>query len=419
MRILVDESGYDLLNIGDIAMLQACVIRLRQLWADAEIMVIAHAPERLAASCPATVPIGRVFADHAALHLLPQRGLLVSEQACKIAAPYVSHRLRGGRGGPRWARTAIQAVQAADLVVASGGGYLTDTWWWHGAGVLSLLSLAQRLGKPTAMFGQGIGPISGRFLRAQARGVLPKLTILGLREDRIGHDLALSLGAQPDAVTLTGDDALELIPAGSAPDGYALGVNIRASRYAGVRPAGLAAIGELLLQAARALRAPIVGLPVARYAADADLGAISTLLRSAQSSSGIVLQDLTTPAALASAAAQCCAIVTGSYHAAVFGLAQGVPAVCLTKSRYYDAKFGGLRALFPSACSVVSLDQPDAATRIRHAIDEAWHLPSAARAAARESAEWQRTAGRAAYARFRGAVEQVPVAATAGRELIA
>jgi colanic acid/amylovoran biosynthesis protein len=419
VRILVDESGYDLLNIGDVAMLQACVIRLRQLWADAEIMVIAHAPDRLAASCPATAAIGPALVGQPLLRLLPRRGQLVSEQAWKIAAPYLSHRFRG-RGGPRWARTAIQAVQAADLVVASGGGYLTDTWWWHGAGVLSLLSLAQRLGKPTAMFGQGVGPISGRFLRVQARSVLPKLTILGLREDRTGHDLALSLGARPGAVTLTGDDALEVIPVGSAPDGYALGVNIRASGYAGVRPAGLAALGEVLAQTARALRVPIVGLPVARYAADADFGAIGTLLRSAQSSSGgVVLRDLTTPAALASAAAQCRAIVTGSYHAAVFGLAHGVPAVCLTKSRYYDAKFDGLRALFPSACSVVSLDQPDAAAELRRAIDEAWHLPSSARAAARESAQWQRTAGRAAYARFRDAVEQVPAAANAGQELIA
>jgi len=31
-RILVDQSGYDLLNIGDVAMLQACVRRLTRIW---------------------------------------------------------------------------------------------------------------------------------------------------------------------------------------------------------------------------------------------------------------------------------------------------------------------------------------------------------------------------------------------------
>ena len=48
MRILVDQSGYDLLNIGDVAMLQSCVTRLRMQWPAAEIMVIAAAPGRLA-----------------------------------------------------------------------------------------------------------------------------------------------------------------------------------------------------------------------------------------------------------------------------------------------------------------------------------------------------------------------------------
>src|SRR5215469_4425243 len=48
MRILVDQSGYALLTLGDIAMLQSCVIRLGQLCPDAEIMVISHAPEPLA-----------------------------------------------------------------------------------------------------------------------------------------------------------------------------------------------------------------------------------------------------------------------------------------------------------------------------------------------------------------------------------
>src|SRR5215469_550203 len=42
LRILVDQSGYDLLNLGDIAMLQSCVVRLRQLWPNAEITVICH-----------------------------------------------------------------------------------------------------------------------------------------------------------------------------------------------------------------------------------------------------------------------------------------------------------------------------------------------------------------------------------------
>ena len=63
MRILVDQSGYDLLNIGDVAMLQSCVTRLRRQWPQSEIMVIAHDPALLAAYCPGARAISRVFAD--------------------------------------------------------------------------------------------------------------------------------------------------------------------------------------------------------------------------------------------------------------------------------------------------------------------------------------------------------------------
>ncbi len=179
-------------------------------------------------------------------------------------------------------RTAVQAVRAADLVVASGGGYVTDTWWWHASGVLSLLSLAQRLGKPTAMFGQGIGPMKRRLLRAQSRAVLPRLALLGLREERTGRPLARSLGVAPAALLLTGDDALEqgshprALAAGSAA-GHALGVNLRVSGYAGVGPATAASVASVVRAVATELRADLVGLPVSRYATAADAGALREL----------------------------------------------------------------------------------------------------------------------------------------------
>ena len=425
-RILVDQSGYDLLNTGDVAMVQSCVTRLRRAWPDAEIMVICHAPERLASCCPGTIAIGRTFADFPLFRTLPRRPRLAAEQAWKMAAPYFSYRLRRARVRPGRPRTAIGAAGSADLVVASGGGYLTDTWWWHAAGVLSLLSLAQRLGKPTAMFGQGLGPVSesgrgiGRgALRRQARAVLPRLSVLGLREERTGRDLALAFGTPAEAVTITGDDALELVPDPAACDGQALGLSMRVAGYSNIDQAVAAVVGDIVIQCARAFPAPIVALPVSRYPTGSDLDAIRALLPPERSPGDVVLNDLATPEALVTAAARCRVIVTGSYHAAVFGLAQGVPAVCLTRSSYYDAKFAGLKALFPGACFVVSMDRPDFAGELRHAIGEAWHLPAAARAAARDAAAGQRHAGRAAYARFRDTIEPPAVMPAAdGQELV-
>lgn len=330
MRILVDQSGYDLLNLGDVAMLQSCVLRLQMQWPNAEILVVTHNPRRLARYCPAAIPV-RVAADLPLFRLLSRRPRIASEQTWKIVAPYFSLRSRRPDTLTGQPRTVIQAVHAADLIVGSGGAYITDTWWCHAAGVLSLFSLAQRLGKPTAMFGQGIGPMQLAPLRAQARTVLPKLAVLGLREGTTGRDLALSLAIAQDSIRVTGDDALELIGDADVAQGNALGISIRVSNYAGIDLAAAAAIGNVLLNMAAYLDAPIVGLPVSEHAADADV--LRAVLQDEQRQTDIAVDDISSPEALISGAAKCRAIVTGSYHAAVFGLAQGVPTVCLTKFR--------------------------------------------------------------------------------------
>jgi hypothetical protein len=81
---------------------------------------------------------------------------------------------------------------------------------------------------------------------------------------------------------------------------------------------------------------------------------------------------------------------------------------------YYQAKFGGLRSLFPEACFVVQLDGPDWAARLSAAIRQAWYLPAPARASARDKAVRLRDAGREAYAQFRTKVE-APAMITADR----
>ena len=88
-------------------------------------------------------------------------------------------------------------------------------------------------------------------------------------------------------------------------------------------------------------------LPVSRYPVDGDLDALRALLHPERSGADIVLHDLATPDALIAVVADCRVIVTGSYHAAVFGLARGVPAVCLTRLSYYDAKFAGTQGAVP------------------------------------------------------------------------
>ncbi len=314
------------------------------------------------------------------------------------ASPYLVRRRTASGELNIEPRDEIEAVRGADVLVAAGGGYVTDTWLTHATGVLGLLSLAQRLGKPTAMFGQGIGPIGRPSLKMQARAVLPRLTTLGLREGTLSRPLARSYGVRADRTIVTGDDALELIDGTEASTGQFLGINMRVSNYSGVNDAAAAPVGRAVLTLGDQFDAPVMALPVGRH--EADLDAIASMLRTAPSRTEVSMVDLHTPQDLASACAQCRVVVTGSYHAAVFALAQGVPAVCLTKSRYYDAKFAGLLGLFPSACTVLSLAAPDLQARLRKAVEEAWYLPDEAKAVARQSALRQREIGRSAYQRF-------------------
>ena len=199
-----------------------------------------------------------------------------------MTRPYIS----AGRAWSRRApgpRSLTAAVTWADVVVASGGGYLNDTWWWHGFGVLSVLDLAQRLGKPTATFGQGLGPLTHPALRRQARRVLPRLHVLGLREGVTGQPLADALGVRADRVMVTGDDALGLVRnvradmAGEPGSVSALGLNARVSGYAGVDQAVAGVVGQVLAEVVAQRRAAVVGLPVSRYERESDLSSIRSL----------------------------------------------------------------------------------------------------------------------------------------------
>jgi polysaccharide pyruvyl transferase WcaK-like protein len=405
-RILVDQSGYDLLNIGDAAMLQACVRRLTRIWPDAEVAVLCHDPGRLADLCPDAVPV-RLTRWQLPRPRTLRRVHLASAQAWKILGPYV---VRPGRAGAadRPPRSWREGLAWADVVVASGGGYLADTWWWHGAGVLSLLAAAQRSGKPTAMFGQGLGPLTHRSTRRQARKVLPRLDVLGLRGGATGEPLARALGVPPRVLTVTGDDAVELVdPTRPRPEPL-IGVNLRVTPYAGVTAEAAAVVGTTLRACARRHGAGLLGLPVSLAPGAEDADALRRSLDAAGPATGLVVPDVRTAADLSAAAGRCRVVVTGSYHAAVFALARGVPTVALSGSAYYDAKLGDLRALFPELAWLVPVGRDDTAALLTAAVAAAWDVGDDVRAHARAEARHQRRLGRELYARFARRFRPVP-----------
>ncbi len=57
MKLLLENGSYQLLNFGDIAMLQAAIRRLRQRLPGVQLHAVTYDPERLAFFCPDVKPV--------------------------------------------------------------------------------------------------------------------------------------------------------------------------------------------------------------------------------------------------------------------------------------------------------------------------------------------------------------------------
>ena len=381
MRVLIDQSGYELLNSGDLAMLMSCADGIHACVPDAELSVLTRSPQRLAAA----VPGSRAVAIGAEPRWLGVgRTVAAVRFAHKVMAPAVFPRVRRRRPG------VVRAIQDADVVVSSGGGFLNDSFVHHALGVLSVLRAAQRAGKRTAMFGQGLGPITNPLLRRLAAQTLPNLDVLGLREGTLGPSVAAELGVPSARVLVTGDDALRLAGAGGPPAaGGALGVNLRLARYAATGAADAQIVAAALGRVYPAVVEELVALPVSSYASESDLQAIASVLPPA-AAPRTPLDELPQPADLAREVSRCRAVLTGSYHVAVFALARGIPVVGVSNSGYYDHKFNGLAQLFPeTAVRCVALRGPAAIEELAGAVIDALAAPNPLREAIAESAAQQ------------------------------
>jgi hypothetical protein len=231
-------------------------------------------------------------------------------------------------------------------------------------------------------------------LRRLAARVIPELDLLTLRERVYGAPflrrakVLFSDGDLPAigspvragsgvSVCLTGDDALVAqltTPPASTDDGRsAIGVNVRVSNYSGLSDGVGPVFAEAMWSAAAEHGAGLIALPVSNYPENADLPAIRRALGPAQREGvPFVGEPATSPDALMRAAERCRAVVTGSYHAAVFALGRGIPVVALSASKYYDVKFDGLRDLYPNLIETVRFDASLSSRSLAGAVGRAY-----------------------------------------------
>jgi len=259
------------------------------------------------------------------------------------------------------------------------------------------------------MLGQGIGPLSHPVLLSRAREVFPRVGVIGVREGLSTLPFLASIGVVRKQIRVTGDDAIE--PAFAVrPErlGAFLGVNVRVSSYSNVGVGALEDVRRALRNAAEAVGAAFRPVPISTAAGDSDVQSLRELLPDAFASDAP--ENVDTPLALMHRVGECRVVVTGSYHAGVFALAQGIPVVGLTRSSYYTDKFRGLEDQFGGGCRVVSLDQPAIVEVLSASVQDLWREADERRPALLSAAARQIQESQAAYASLRSLVDVRPPA---------
>jgi polysaccharide pyruvyl transferase WcaK-like protein len=420
VRILVEPAAHSQVNVGDIAMLQTAVSHLRELWPDASIGVITATAERLAVYCPGAEPVSaagrQAWLEHPLVGSrvdarLPARlrgRVRAGEEKARrllpaLTRPIIRTRQRLGGHSTEDLDDFLDWVSSADLVVASGAGLLTDAFARRAGTVLELLDTAVERGATAAMLGQGVGPLSDSELRATASRVLPKIDLIGLREGRSGPAILRSLGVTDERMITTGDEAIEqALDSRTGRSGDGIGVNVRVARYSDVSADALDVVGRVVRRSAERHGVDLVPVPISFYSKERDADAIARMLGTEER----LAPEVGTPAAAIGQVGRCRVVVTGSYHAAVFALAQGIPAVGLAGSGYYVDKFLGLAGQFDGGCATVRLDEPRLGERLEAAVEEAWSSAPSLSVGLRRSAELQAERVRQAYASLHAIVRK-------------
>jgi polysaccharide pyruvyl transferase WcaK-like protein len=417
MRVLIDHGGYAVTNLGDLAMLLVAVERITKYYPEAKIYIFTSSPQNLEKFFPEAIPVliklrkdwieARVFLIPMKLLPVPwAKRLSHLETSTKSRFPRIAHLLshiinRLSHSDNSAMDDYYSIIRDSDMVIISGGGFITDYFRNHADGILDTLMLAQKLGKPTAMFGQGIGPLGNPSFLWKAKQILPRLKALGLREGLVSRDIASGLNVPQERITVTGDDSIEIALKQSNTNERRrnIGVNIRLANYAGNFLHLLPSIGKLLEDISRSSGTSIIPIPVRIGGSQSDLESIAQLcnLEAAEYEQS---KKISSPEDLVKQINRCQVMVTGSYHAGVFALACGIPVIALVGSDYYEAKFKGLAFQFGVGCTIIQLNSKTMLAELREAIEFGIQNQKRIESQLIETAEFQVDLSKKAWERF-------------------
>jgi polysaccharide pyruvyl transferase WcaK-like protein len=394
MRIVVEPSDCDLGNAGDMAMLHVAITRLAALWPHATIQVFSRDPDRLSAFCPDATP---VLFEETRDYRRWQPVVEILRRWPALLALLRPVKPRNGGGARRYPAEVVDAISRADLMVVSGMGGVTDAFRDYAIALLERLDLALQAGIPVVMVGQGIGPLQDPALRAKAEAVLPRVAFISLREGRASYPLLQSLGVSSDRIMTTGDDAIEMAYRLRPPRlGSGLGINLRLATYSAVDRQLVAQFRQLLQDLARLQEATLIPAPISNKPGEADADTIGYIMSGYEKRSCAAV-DSGSLFGVIDNIKECRVVISGSYHAAVFALSQGIPAIGIANSEYYIDKFLGLADQFGPGCDVIVLRDRDWQSKLATGLDRAWQSADEVRPQLLAAADRQVASSQTAY----------------------
>jgi len=390
-------------------MLQSGIQRLKYHFPGAEIGVLTLDPELLNDLVPNVTALpagGRIFFCGEGT-TIPGIGRIYSraggiEHSIRMMAPNLARLLTRfsirARNYPNSLdyEILLDFFYKSDVVLSTGGGFVTDSFADHAKQTLRLLELAKRSGKISAMFGQGVGPITDNTLSRLSQRVLPLLDLIALRENCTGPKILKKYKVSKHKMFISGDDAIEIAYKSRSPKkGNCLGINLRAADYSNMGSCALEEVRIGVNNIINYLKCRLLLIPISFHDKDSDVDTFNQtfkILRPSQFSTS-------KPIEVIQQAGRCRVVITGSYHGSIFALSQGIPVVALVGSSYYESKFKGVVNQFGCGCTLVNM-QKGSSKQIEEAVLKLWGQSEALREKLLLSAKKQIESGREAYSRF-------------------
>lgn len=376
MKILVDCCNYflDNNNNGDKAIYKVLVSRLAHFWPNAEINWITLDPALIQQTIPTVSPFTLQQRHHWQLFNSsqqqanpPRPGIFSIFQS----QPHLNSNQRTLMRKIPDSKRFVKKFREADLIIALGGGSFSDHFASHSTGLLDTLQGGVIFDKPAALLCAGFEEISNQTLLEKCKNVLPQLSLISCREVNIGPDMLSSFNVSKDKVHVTGDDAIELAYSlRSDEPGEALGINLRQSEYSEINESSVGRVKGTLHQAGYNHKAALFGVPISLFG-PSDIESIEKIINgySGLADSG---RDLVTPELVIRQIGRCRVVITGSYHSAVFSLAQGIPVIAIARSHHYKSKLEGLKTQFKVGCTILDPNDQGFEKSLKDAIDAAW-----------------------------------------------